>query len=136
MTLVCDTTALYAALDRRDAGHASCSRLLSGGVALVVPSPTLVEVDQLAHARNAPHATLALLDALGAGDFVLAAPDVDDHRRIRDLVDEYADLPLGYVDASVVAVAERLGADTVATLDRRHFSVVRPQHVEAFALVP
>jgi predicted nucleic acid-binding protein len=58
------------------------------------------------------------------------------HRRIRDLVDEYAGPPLGFVDTSVVAVAERLELDTVATLHREHFPVVRPQHVEAFALVP
>jgi predicted nucleic acid-binding protein len=45
-------------------------------------------------------------------------------------------LPLGTVDASVVAVSERLGTHTIATLDRRHFSVVRPAHIPAFDLVP
>jgi predicted nucleic acid-binding protein len=40
------------------------------------------------------------------------------------------------VDASVVAVAERLGIGTVATLDRRHFTVVRPRHVDMFELLP
>ena len=53
-----------------------------------------------------------------------------------ELVGTYADLPLGAVDASVVAVAERLGATTLATLDRRHFTVVRPRHTTAFALLP
>jgi predicted nucleic acid-binding protein len=48
----------------------------------------------------------------------------------------YADLPLGAVDASVVAIAERLGVKEIATLDRRHFSVVRPRHAEAFSIVP
>ena len=47
-----------------------------------------------------------------------------------ELVETYADLPLGAIDASVVALAERLGLTTVATLDRRHFTVVRPKHVE------
>lgn len=54
----------------------------------------------------------------------------------RELVLRYQDLPLGTVDASVVAVAERLGVREVMTLDRRHFSVVRPLHVPAFALLP
>jgi hypothetical protein len=40
------------------------------------------------------------------------------------------------VDGSVVAAAERLGLAEVATLDRRHFSVVRPSHVDAFELSP
>ncbi len=45
-------------------------------------------------------------------------------------------MPLGATDASVVAIAERLGIDTIATLDRRHFTVVRPAHIEAFTLLP
>lgn len=48
----------------------------------------------------------------------------------------YADLPLGGVDASVVAVAEHLSLRTVATLDRRHFTVVRPCHTNSFELLP
>lgn len=56
--------------------------------------------------------------------------------RAADLVERYADLPWGGTDACVVAVAERLGLSEVATLDRRHFSVVRPRHVEAFTLLP
>ncbi len=51
-------------------------------------------------------------------------------------METYADFPLGLVDASVIAVAERLGAADIATLDRRHFSVVRPAHVPAFRLLP
>lgn len=53
-----------------------------------------------------------------------------------ELIETYADLRLGTVDASVIATAERLGAATIATLDRRHFSVVRPNHVRSFGLVP
>ena len=59
-----------------------------------------------------------------------------DWMRIGELVWQYRDLPLGTVDASIVAAAERLDIDTVATLDRRHFSVVRPKHVERFTLLP
>jgi predicted nucleic acid-binding protein len=53
-----------------------------------------------------------------------------------ELIETYADLRLGTVDASVIATAERLGTTTIATLDRRHFTVVRPSHVDAFQLVP
>ncbi len=56
--------------------------------------------------------------------------------RIAELVSVYRDLPLGTVDASVVAAAERLGVTEIATLDRRHFGVVRPAHVDAFELLP
>ena len=53
-----------------------------------------------------------------------------------EMVERYADLPLGAADASVIAVAERLGAREIATLDRRDFTVVRPSHVNALTLLP
>ena len=53
-----------------------------------------------------------------------------------ELVEIYADFPLGGTDASVIALAERLDAPVVVTLDRRHFDAVRPRHIEAFELVP
>lgn len=63
----------------------------------------------------------------------LTMPDLG---RMAELVEKYADFPLCLVDASVIAVAERLGAQQIATLDRRHFSVVRPAHLPAFTLLP
>lgn len=136
MTLVCDTSVLYAALDARERDHESCASLLHGADTIVVPAPTLVELDQVATRRGVPQATAIVLDDLLRGGYLLVEHGLDDLRRIRALIDRYADLPLGFVDASVVTTAERLGETTVATLDRRHFSVVRPAHVDAFTLVP
>ena len=79
---------------------------------------------------------LSLLDSVIDESVLVVQPDIEDYARMRDLIDTYADLPLDIVDASVVAIAERLEQDTIATLDRRHFSVVRPSHVPAFTLVP
>jgi uncharacterized protein len=59
-----------------------------------------------------------------------------DWLRIAELVATYGDLPLGTVDASVVAAAERLDITDIATVDRRHFGVVRPGHTDAFTLLP
>ncbi len=61
---------------------------------------------------------------------------LSDIGRRADLAERYADLGLGGTDASLVAIAERLGIDRIATFDRRHFSVVRPAHVEIFTLLP
>lgn len=59
-----------------------------------------------------------------------------DIARCAELGEQYADLPLGFVDASVVAIAERLGITTIATIDQRHFRVVRPRSGIPFELVP
>lgn len=67
---------------------------------------------------------------------LVAAADDQYHSRCVELVEKYSDFPLGMVDASVFAVAERLGADAIATFDRRHFSVVRPKAPLFFTLLP
>jgi predicted nucleic acid-binding protein len=76
------------------------------------------------------------LGDLAGGAFTVAPVMAGDWLRIAELVGHYRDLPLGTVDASVVVTAERLGITEVATVDRRHFTVVRPHHVDAFTLLP
>ncbi|HEU0304822.1 MAG TPA: hypothetical protein VFR32_09615 [Gaiellaceae bacterium] len=77
-----------------------------------------------------------LLQSVHDTSLLVVNLDLEDYRRTQELLRTYEDLPLDFVDASVVAIAERLEEDTIATLDRRHFSVVKPLHVEAFTLVP
>jgi uncharacterized protein len=76
------------------------------------------------------------LGDLAGGTFIVEPVHPADWLRIAELVARYRDVRLGTVDASVVAAAERLGVVEVATLDRRHFGVVRPRHVPAFTLLP
>jgi predicted nucleic acid-binding protein len=83
-----------------------------------------------------PRAEAALLGALATERYRIEALTRADLRRAAQLVGEYADLPLGATDAAIVVLSERLGATRIATLDRRHFTIVRPQHVEAFTLEP
>lgn len=60
----------------------------------------------------------------------------EDIRRMAHLVEQYASLPLGGTDVCVIAVAERVNTPHVATVDRRHFTIVRPAHVPALDLLP
>lgn len=66
----------------------------------------------------------------------MIGPTPADFVRMAELMERYADFPLGGTDASVIALAERLGSDTIITLDRRNFTVVRPRHLERFTLLP
>jgi predicted nucleic acid-binding protein len=72
----------------------------------------------------------------GIADLEVEAPSPDDWQRMADLVEHYGDFPLGGTDASVIALAERMGASVVITLDRRHFAAVKPLHRTAFDLLP
>jgi predicted nucleic acid-binding protein len=135
--LIVDAGPLYAAAARRDKHHERSVELLSTAPRpLLVPALVVTEVSYLLADRIGPHAELAFARSLAEAELV-AEPVLDsDWGRIAELTEKYLDLPLGMVDASIVALAERRGLDVIATLDQRHFRAVRPRHVEAFTLVP
>jgi predicted nucleic acid-binding protein len=137
VALILDTGPLYASLDRSDDDHSACRGLIeSAAEPLVIPAPVLVEVDYWIHRRLHPGVLVALIDDIRAGAYQVADLTAGDYRRIRELCDRYADLDIGFVDAAVIAVVERLDEPKLATLDHRHFSVVRPLHRESIALLP
>ena len=86
--------------------------------------------------RLGTDAEVLFLGDLAAGEFAIEPVMAGDWLRIAELVSRYRDLPLGTVDGSVVATAERLRISKMATLDRRHFSIVRPAHTDSFELLP
>lgn len=137
MALICDTGVLYAAAVRRDRNHERCVQLIEGWPdPLVTPAPVVVELDWLAHTRRVPAISDGVLRAIETGGLYVEDLTLEDYGRIRELCRRYDDLPLGLVDASLVAVAERLGERTIATLDHRHFTVVKPRHARALTLLP
>jgi hypothetical protein len=81
-------------------------------------------------------AEAAFFRALAAGEIQIEPVTPPDAQRIADLIDTYSDLGLSGTDASLIALAERFKVATIASLDRRHFGVVRPSHTTAFELVP
>lgn len=135
--IVVDTGPLVAALNAADAHHEQCADLLrTHPGALIVPTPVLTETCWLLATTCGPDGEAAFLDSVAAGEIDLIAPTLPDVHRMADLVRQYAEVPLGAVEASVVAVAERLGISQVATLDRVKFATVRPIHRETFTLLP
>jgi uncharacterized protein len=103
---------------------------------LLIPTLVVTEVAYLLASRLGWQAEVRFLGDLASGNFVLEPVHPADVLRIAELVVRYHDLPLGTVDASVIAAAERLGITDIATLDHRHFGVVRPKHTDALNLLP
>lgn len=93
-------------------------------------NPEYIWIPQWARGR------VAFLEDVLAGAYQVADLEVEDYRRIRGLCDQYEDADLGFVDAAVLAVVERLDEPKLATLDDRHFRSVRPRHVESLTLLP
>ena len=132
-----DAGPLYAYLDTDDRYHRECVELLTTHPGpMVVPQLVVAQVAHLALARLGTQAEVRFLQDLASGAFTTEPVEPSDWLRIAELVWRYREARLGTVDASAVAAAERLGITEVATLDRRHFRMVRPAHTQAFGLLP
>lgn len=137
--ILVDTNVLVALGNTADSHHRAARDLLETTTdQLLVPATVIAEVCHLVgdRDRGGAVAEARFLRSFTTGLLELAELTVADLARMAELVERYADLGLGGTDASLVALAERLGVVQVATFDRRHFTVVRPTHVPAFTLLP
>jgi len=116
-----DSSALFSLADRRDRAHARVKRvLLTDRGPYLIPAAILAEIGYMIEARLGTSALIAFVQDLDSGYTVEHVPGA--WARVIELIRRYADLPLGFADAAVVACAER-HAGRVLTLDD-HFSVV------------
>jgi uncharacterized protein len=138
--IVCDTGPLVAAADRDDQDNRACTDLLTGlhlaRRPILVPAPVVAEVGYLLARTGGAKIEAAFLRSIVTGTVTIVDLELADYERAAELVETYADFPLGTTDAAVIAVAERLRITEIATLDRRHFHAVRPRHTNAFTLLP
>jgi uncharacterized protein len=135
MPLLVDTGVLYALADRSDAWHDRVSAYLeSTRATLLAPITVLPEVAYLLRQRLGIPAEQAFVASVSRGEIAIEDLKRRDWPRIEQIMTDYDQL--GFVDASIVALSERLKARELATTDRRHFSVVKPSHLQRLQLVP
>jgi predicted nucleic acid-binding protein len=135
--LIIDTGILYALADRKDDWHAAAVRFMSGFRGrLFVPSTVVPEACYLLNTYLGQDAEMGLIQSLINREMVLEQSTTQDMVRIAELLKKYHDSNIGFVDASVVALAERLKICGILTTDRRHFETIKPQHCKEFRLLP
>jgi hypothetical protein len=134
--LLVDTGIFVSAADQDEPRHSECADLLRARRDLAVTASVIPEAAWMIERRLGPPAEIRFLTLVTSNRFDIVDLTPEDHRRVIELIGRYADLGLGYVDASIVAAAERLAVTTIATLNRRDFTVVRPTHCEALDLIP
>ncbi len=139
MAILVDTGPLYALADGSDRHHGAVRRLLEATrEVLVVPVSVLPELSYLVGKHLGADAEAQVVKSLASGEGGLRVENLTtaDLLRSAELISQYSDSRVGFVDASLVAVAERLKIRRVLTLDRRHFGLFRPHHCDAFEIVP
>lgn len=125
MTVVADTSALVAAVNRRDNDHERCAAAIRKHLraGIIVTAAVAVEVDYLVSERVGRHAARAFLDDLDQGRYLLEPVDAKLFHRAVELDQRYADLGLGLADGTVAAAAERHRASAILSLDH-HYRIV------------
>ncbi|MGX1471216.1 UNVERIFIED_CONTAM: putative nucleic acid-binding protein [Streptomyces canus] len=138
--IVVDTGPLVALVSPGDANHQKCRAWFDSLVTrrtLIVPCTVVAEACYMIQRYGGTETEALFLEDLAAGAYGAVTNLLpDDLARMAVLVRQYADLPLGGTDASVVAIAERVGSREIATTDLRHFTVVRDQDGGPFTLLP
>lgn len=136
MALILDTGPIIASVDTTERYHRDCKTLIDDYDILIVPEPVIVEADHFIRTRLNRPTHLQFLRDIVDGAFRVEAMIAGDYARVLDLCEKYSDLGVGFVDAAVLAIVERLNEPKLATLDHRHFGVMRPRHVESLQLLP
>jgi len=135
--LIVDTGVLVAAADSSDPQHSRCGPLVEHASGeLRTTAMVIAEAAYLIERELGSSVEPLLYDSIIAGEIIIEHLTLEDWKRTAELVTRYESLSLGGTDASLMALAERHEQSEIATLDHRHFAVVRPKHVDAFTLLP
>jgi len=137
MTALLDTSFLLALTNPKDRNHKTAlSTAQTIGGSLVLPLSVLPEVCYLLASRSGHRPMRIFLANLAASDTELEVITRGDLQRVVEILTQYADSRLDFVDATLVAIAERRDIATILTLDRRDFTIIRPQHCAYFDILP
>ena len=135
-TVIADTGFVVALANRSDAKHEVVKAIYLQQKRILLPQTVLAEVAYLIGREAGVITVASFLKGLPMSQFSLLALLEEDVLRVAEILAQYADSRIDFVDASVMAVAERLNIVTVLTLDRRDFSLFRPRHCNSFVLIP
>lgn len=137
MAVLVDTSGLYAMVYDREPHHPAVREFVAAtDEALLIPVTVLPEADYLIAKRHGTRVELMMLRSIARRELAVEGLTPADLERSMELIERYADSDIGLVDASLVAIAERLRISRILTLDHRHFGLFRPKHCAAFELVP
>ncbi len=137
MTAILDTSFLFALADQSDRNHERVLAIAQTiNEPLLLPNIVLPEVCYLIASRLGHPAMRRFLANLAASNTQLEPIAATDLGRVNQILEQYADSQLDFVDAVIVAIAERANITCVLTLDRRDFSLVRPKHCDYFEILP
>lgn len=136
MSSLVDTGFLLALIDTNDNWHSACQHALAQVSAPLIPSVVLPELAYMLIRNVGYEPFIAFMRSVTNGEPPLIFAETSDFERATDIMAQYADARIDWVDCVIMAMAERLNISRILTVDQRHFRILRPKHVVAFELLP
>lgn len=136
MKSLIDTGFLFAVLDKKDGDHFLCSETLNSEVDPYLPEAVLPELAYLVLRDLGYEIWINFLGSLAAGELPIISTDISDIIRAAEIMEQYRDSKIDYVDSVIMAIAERLDIKRILTVDRRDFGLFRPRHCDYFEILP
>ncbi len=137
MASVIDAGFLYALVDDSDEHNSDVTRVMQNYRGRVIlPVPAITEAAYLVKKFCGVEALAKFLDSLTEIEYEFETPTTEDYKRAAGILRKYNDANIDFVDALIVAIAERLNITKILTVDRRHFGIFKPRHCAAFEILP
>ncbi len=136
INVIADTGFIVATIDNQDVKHQACIDLYLQADVILMPQSVLNEVCYLLRRSGSNLLVAQFLRSLSSSKFFMIPLEASDIIRTAEILEQYADSRVDFVDATVAAIAERLRITEIFTLDRRDFQIMRPRHVPYFDILP
>jgi predicted nucleic acid-binding protein len=137
MTAILDISFLVATVDIKDENYGRIlDVIVDSKEVLVLPTTVLPEVCHLLTSRLGYPTTKQVLTELANSNVIIEGIDKTDLKRVTEILDQYTDSKLNFVDATIVAIAERMNITKIFTLNKPIFSIISPQHCAGFEIFP
>ena len=135
--VIIDTGIVYALSDKKDAWHVrSVEFITKFSGTLIIPSCVIPETCYLLNKYLGQEAEVAFINSLANKEMAIENVAINDLTRCVELLKRYDNLNIGFVDAILICISERLKITRILTTDRRHFSVIKPRHCNSYILLP
>lgn len=136
MQVILDTNIIFSMMDKDDREHLKIKGFFqeNNDFLYILPSTAIIEICYLIRTRLSPHLEIKFLEEINQNFNLEPIKDID-ILRIIEILKKYDTLNIGYVDASIVAIAERLKINKILTLDKKHFGVLVPRGFDYFDIL-
>jgi predicted nucleic acid-binding protein len=133
MQIIMDTSCIVGLIDRGCKKHDQIRKIVTDEHnEIIIPSPVIPEVCYMLNKRFGPEVELRFIDDIAGAELQVEVLEFKDVLRVPEIIRKYRSLNMGFVDAAVTAIAERLGINKLLTLDNRHFNAVVPIGFDCF----